>query len=71
MPIRTKYREVLDLIKELNGVEFKEWEDDGKLILKIKIRNKHDKKLITNKIEEVNYMHASDLDVEFKFDEEK
>jgi hypothetical protein len=70
MPIRTKYRDSINLMKELEVKNLKVWEEDGFLQIRGIVKNTHDKIMIVNKIEEENEDNALDINVQLEVEEE-
>lgn len=69
MPIRTKYRESINLMKELEVKNLKVWEEEGFLQIRGIVKNTHDKMMIVNKIEEENDDNALDINVQLEVEE--
>lgn len=69
MPIRTKYRDSINLMKELEVKNLKVWEEDGFLQIRGIVKNTHDKLMIVNKIEEENDDNALDINVQLEVEE--
>ena len=71
MPIRTKYRESIKLMKELGVSDLKVWEEDGALKIRGRAKDGHDKMMIEHKIEEENLDKAMDVDLKLEIEKKK
>lgn len=63
MSIKDKYIPVLDLMSELKTEKIKIWEERGTLNIRGTAKDDHGKKLILNKVNEVNIEEGWDIDI--------
>ena len=63
MSIKDKYKPVLKLMGELKAEDVILKEDRGTLRIKGSVKDKHSKKLIMDKIDEVNVYNGWDIDL--------
>ncbi|MFO7445661.1 MAG: hypothetical protein R6W90_04805 [Ignavibacteriaceae bacterium] len=71
MPIRTKYRDSISLMKELGVEDLKIWEENGALQVRGKTKTPHDRELIKHKVEEENLDKAQDIILQLDIAEPK
>lgn len=63
MPLKTKYQPVLDLLNEFNAKEIHSFEERGYLVITCTVNDEHKKKMILEKIKEINNEVAHDIKV--------
>ena len=63
MSIKDKYKPVLNLMAELKAEEVEIKEDRGTLNIHGSVKDEHSKKLIMDKIDEVNIYNGWDIDL--------
>ena len=66
MSLKAKYQPVIDLIKEMNSQISKIKEENSTLIISGSVKNKHEKEIILNKIQQLNSEGAVDIDIQLR-----